>query len=162
MLPAGRGNTIVYTPPEFKPTFHFTRGEHANHYITNAIQCYWIIEIRKYFAYHHLCLLVLSGVKRVMTIWETLRHLGLPKVFGGVCILVFCFVFAFVLCLVFPMLQVSLDCQFLIVHSVFSHLYEYVIWVFGTSDTNCAFHLWMSLYGCYHFNNKITLLLHSV
>jgi len=31
--------------------------------------------------------------------------------------------FAFVLCLVYPMLRVSLDCQFLIVSSVFSSVY---------------------------------------
>jgi hypothetical protein len=37
--------------------------------------------------------------------------------------LVLCFCFVFLLRLVYPMLPVSLDCTFLIVHSVFSNVY---------------------------------------
>ena len=45
---------------------------------------------------------------------------------------IFCCFFAFVLCLVYPMLPVSLDCPFLFVSSVFSNVYlkkYYFIWV---------------------------------
>ena len=64
----------------------------------------------------------------------TLRgHQGPPTVFYGVhvtnrfsfqCFVLFCFVLSvFHLYLVPPRLQVSLDCPFLIVHSIFSYLY---------------------------------------
>ena len=59
----------------------------------------------------------------------TLReHMGSPQVFGGVrvthlfrllCVLCFCALFVFVLCLVRAMLPMSLDCPFLVVQSVF-------------------------------------------
>jgi hypothetical protein len=44
---------------------------------------------------------------------------------------VFCFCFVFILCLVCPMLPLSLDCPFLIAPSVFSHVYFdyfYYVW----------------------------------
>jgi hypothetical protein len=62
-------------------------------------------------------------------------HLGSPMVFGGVsvahlelfsslcCVFV---LFVFVLCLVCPMLPVSLDCPFLIAPSIFSNVYLFV------------------------------------
>ena len=58
-------------------------------------------------------------------------------VFGGVHVaqlLVFCVVFyvllVFVLCLVYPMLPISLDCPFLIAPSVFSNVYLFCLLVF--------------------------------
>jgi hypothetical protein len=62
----------------------------------------------------------------LLTIWE---HLGSPPVLVGsvlLIFLVFCvefLFFVFVLCLVYPMLPVSLDCPFLITPSVFSNVY---------------------------------------
>ena len=53
----------------------------------------------------YLCLLAHNGVKHLLCC-------------------VFCFVlFVFILCLVYPMLRVSLDCSFLIGLSVFSNVY---------------------------------------
>ena len=63
----------------------------------------------------------------------TLReHLGSPPVFGGdcgvhpfsfLCCVVCLCLFAFVLCLVYPKLLLSLHCPFLIVPSVLSSVY---------------------------------------
>jgi hypothetical protein len=76
------GETQFFKPNQSSNLeFYFPRDEHANNYITDAIQCYWIIEIMKYFAWHHLCLLAYNGVKCVLTIWITLRHLGSSPVF---------------------------------------------------------------------------------
>jgi len=51
-----------------------------------------------------------------------LRYLCLYT-YSGVCVLVVYFLFVFVLCLVCPMLLVSLDCPFLIAASVFFNAY---------------------------------------
>ena len=56
------------------------------------------------------------------------EHQGSPPVFGGIHVAhLFNFLsgvlFVFVLCLVYPMLPVSLDCSFLITPSVFSNVY---------------------------------------
>ena len=63
----------------------------------------------------------------------TLReHTSLQPVFGGVrvahlfsylCCIVFCILFGFVLCLVYPVLPDSLDCPLLIAPSVFSNIH---------------------------------------
>ena len=61
-----------------------------------------------------------------------LEHLDSPPVFGGtfiphpcslLCVLC-CVLFVFVLCLVCPVLTVSLDCSFLIAPKVFSNVYS--------------------------------------
>jgi hypothetical protein len=83
----------------------------------------------------YLRLFTYSDIQQMLTIWVTERLsykrqellalrgcLGLPPIFGGVSVahlLVFCVVifFFFVLCLVYPMLLVSLDCPLLIAPS---------------------------------------------
>jgi hypothetical protein len=80
----------------------------------------------------YLCLLAHSGVQHIPTVRVTwlvsykmqlllsLRgHLSSLKVF---CV-VFFVLFVLVMCLVHPMLAVSLDCPFLIAYSVFSNVY---------------------------------------
>ena len=73
-------------------------------------------------------------------------HLGSPMVFGGVsvahlefssvcCVFV---LFVFVLCLVCPMLPVSVDCPFLIAPSVFSNVYLFVCLRAVSCVTNVA------------------------
>ena len=156
MLPAGRGNTIFYTQPEFEPTFYFPRGEYAYHYITNAIQCYWIIEIRN-------ISFVISGVKLVLTKWVTMRHLGLPKVFGGVCVAhrfnflccVICFVCLRPVSCMPNVASVSglsiLDCPFSFPSPLWiGYLGSLVLLILS------AFRLWMSLYGCFPTTISIT------
>jgi hypothetical protein len=61
---------------------------------------------------------------------DLLGRLGSPQRFGGVVllnVLLFCammfVLFVFVLCFVYPMLPVSLDCPFVIVPSVFFNIY---------------------------------------
>ena len=72
------------------------------------------------------------------------EHLGSSPVFGGV-VLVFGVVFfvlcIFVLCLVYPMLPSSLDCPFLICHSVFSNVYLVLCFVYPMlpSSLDCPF-----------------------
>jgi len=80
----------------------------------------------------HICLFASSGVKYVLTCKRrellTLREqLCSPPVYGGSVLLIFlvscvalffCVLFVFVLCDGYPMLPVSLDCPFLISHSV--------------------------------------------
>jgi hypothetical protein len=61
------------------------------------------------------------------TAWPS-RAPGFTPVFGGVHVahlfnFLCCVLFVFVLCLVYPLLPVSLDCPFLIVPSVFSNVY---------------------------------------
>ena len=67
--------------------------------------------------------------------WQRVSHittypLQTPTVFGGVrvvlcsclcCVAFFCFFFVFILCLVYSVLSVSLDCLFLIAPSVLFH-----------------------------------------
>ena len=55
------------------------------------------------------------------------EHLGSPPVFGRVCVfsVVFVVLLVVVLCIVCPLLSVSLDCPFLIALSVFSNVYYY-------------------------------------
>ena len=73
--------------------------------------------------------------------WLTVRrdHLGSPTVFdGGPCSsfhLIFIFFFNFVLCLVFPMFPVSLDCPLWIDPSVSSNIYGIFI-INGTMQHN--------------------------
>jgi len=60
-----------------------------------------------------------------------LNHLGWLPIFGGVHVahlfsFLCCVLFVFVLCLVCPMLPVSLDCQFLIALSLFSNVYQHL------------------------------------
>jgi hypothetical protein len=55
---------------------------------------------------HYLCLFVYSGVQHIL-----------------LCVFVFV-LFVFVLCLVYPMLLVSLDCSFVIAPLVFSSIYS--------------------------------------
>ena len=80
----------------------------------------------------YICLFASSGVKYVLPFKRrellTLREqLGSPPVYGGFVLLIFsvscvalcfCILFVFVLCDGYPMLTVSLDCPFLIAHSV--------------------------------------------
>ena len=77
----------------------------------------------------------------------TLReHLASSSMFGAVCVthcfsvmccVKFCFLylFAFVLCLVCPILPMSLDCSFLIAPSVFSNVYLFCL---SSSCVLCA------------------------
>ena len=63
------------------------------------------------FYLRYLCLFVYSGVSHVLTVWVTWRCLvkgGNCFPFAGVCIFV---LFVFVLCLLCPMLPVSMDCM---------------------------------------------------
>jgi hypothetical protein len=81
------------------------------------------------------CLDYMSSMKCVLLEAELLilrEHVGLPSVFGGIRVahlLSFCVVlcrfvlFVFVLCLMCPLLPVSLDCPFLIAPSVFSNVH---------------------------------------
>jgi hypothetical protein len=55
---------------------------------------------------HYLCLFVHSGVQHIL-----------------LCVFVFA-LFVFVLCLVYPMLLVTLDCSFVIAPLVFSSIYS--------------------------------------
>jgi len=76
------------------------------------------------------------------------EHLDSPPDVGGVRVAhlysFLCFVlFVFILCLVYPMLPVSLDCPFLIAPSVFSNVYLFCLSSSCVLCTQCCQCLWI-------------------
>ena len=84
--------------------------------------------------------------------------MGSPSVFwlGSCCstFLVFCVVlYVFVLCLVYPMLLVSLDCPFLVAHSVFLNVYILLKVVLNTDSYNFKLTPYVIVaYTCLYYN----------
>jgi hypothetical protein len=86
-----------------------------------------------------------SGIRKQLLvyeytwIWETIPWFLVRSVIicSCLCCVFFLFVFVFVMCLVYQILPVSLDCQFLITPSVFSNVYYLITPLISPSVYHC-------------------------
>ena len=85
--------------------------------VSSVLWCPWRLQ-HKNFVRLYLQLFA-GGLMSYLRYLCLLAHIGIKHILS-------CFCFACV-CLVYPMLSVSLDCPFLIAYSVFSNVYWYLI-----------------------------------